>query len=160
MSDMLANDVRRTYERAFATMDGILEAFPVEKWLEPHGDEYYIPSRIAYHIAEFTDGAVAGGFQDPEFKNKLPFGDWHNATAQTLPAKDALVSYYNEAVGRAREELAKLDDDSVTAPLPKEMAFLGATRLGALLGILRELSAHTGEMNKMLIENGIDDVWK
>ena len=160
MSDLLANDVRKLYDRSFDTISGILDVFPESKWMEPHGDEYYIPSRIAYHLAEFIDGAVAGGFSDPEFKNKLPFGDWHNATAETLPGKDALVAYYNEAVGRAKKALATLDDDGVTALLPPEMARMGATRVGAHMGIMRELSAHTGELNKMLIENGIDDVWK
>jgi len=160
MSDVLANDVRVKYQKAFDTIRGILEAFPEDKWLVAHGDEYYIPSRIAYHLAEFIDGAVAGGFKDPDFKNKLPFGDWHHSTAETLPGKAALAAYFEEAVARATKALDAIDDESVTALLPPEMARMGATQLGAHLGVMRELSAHTGEMNKMLIENGIDDVWK
>ena len=160
MSDILANDVRNKYDRTFDTIKGILEAFPEDKWLVPHGDEYYIPSRIAYHLAEFIDGAVAGGFRDPEFKNKLPFGDWHNSTLETLPGKAALVSYFDEVVIRAKKELAGIDDELVTALLPPERARMGTTQLGAHMAIMRELAAHTGEMNKMLVENGLDDVWK
>ncbi|MCL1835487.1 MAG: DinB family protein [Oscillospiraceae bacterium] len=161
MSDLLANDVRKMFDRAFATVRGILEVFPEDKFLEPHGDEYYIPSSIAYHIASFIDGAVAGGFRkDPDFRSKQPFGEWHGITRDRLPNKAALLAYYDEVEKRAKEELAGIDDAAVTAALPPEMARMGATQLGAYLGWMREISDHTGELNKMLIENGIDDVWK
>ena len=156
----MADDVRAQFERAFATVRGIIEVFPEEKWLAPHGDEYYIPSSIAYHIASFIDGAVAGGYKDPDFRSKLPYGDWHSITPDRLPGKSALLSYYDEAIARARATLSTFDDDGVMALLPPEMARMGATQLGAFLGMAREISAHTGEMNKMLIENGIDDIWK
>ena len=160
MSDILANDVRKQYNRAFDTIKGILDVFPESKWLEQHGDEYYIPSRITYHLAEFIDGAVAGGFKDPDFKEKLPFGDWHQSTAETLPGKSELITYYNEVIERAKKMLDAIDDESVTALLPPEMARMGASQIGAHMGVMRELSAHTGELNKMLIENGLDDIWK
>ena len=160
MSDILANDVRTQYTRAFATIRGILEAFPDNKWLTPHGDDYYIPCRIAYHLAVFIDGAVGGaGRKDPEFFSKLPFGSWYEGTAETLPKKAELMKYYDEAVSRAQDELRPLTDADVTAELSPEMARMGATQIGAHLGIMRELSAHTGELNKMLIENGLEDVW-
>jgi len=130
MSNKLADDVRAQYERAFATVRGIIEAFPEEKWLTPHGDEYYIPSSIAYHIASFIDGAVAGGFKDPDFRSKLPYGEWHGITPDRLPAKGALLSYYDEAIARARAALSIIDDGSVVALLPPEMARMGASHLG------------------------------
>ena len=160
MSDLLANDVRNMFDRAFATVRAIIEAFPEDKWLKPHGDEYYIPSSIAYHIASFMDGAVAGGFRDPDFRAKLPFGEWHGITADKLPNKSALLAYYLEAEERSKKALSAITDADVTAALPPEMARMGATQLGAYMGWMREISDHTGEMNKMLVENGIDDIWK
>ena len=46
MSNLLADDVRKVHERSFATIREIAEAFPEDKWLKPHADDYYIPSRI------------------------------------------------------------------------------------------------------------------
>ena len=158
MSDILANDLRVKYGFAFATVRGIAEAFPADKWLEPHGDEYYIPSRIAYHLASFIDMFMCGGYKDPEFNSKLPFGPWRTGTAETLPGKAAFIAYYDEVIARANAALATLDDAAVTAEIEPERARFGATQLGLHITIMRELSAHTGEMNKMLIENGLDDI--
>ena len=159
MSSILANDLRAQYDKAFATVRGILDAFPDDKWMTPHGDVYYIPSRIAYHLVEFIDGVVAGGFKDPEFRDKLPFGPWHTGTPETLPSRAALISYYEEVLERAKKALAEVDDESLIAPTPPEMARIGAIQMSAHLLTMREVSAHTGELNKMLIENGKDDVW-
>ena len=159
MSNILADDVRSQYDKAFATIRGIVEAFPDDKWLVPHGDEYYIPCRIVYHLAVFIDSQIGGGYKDPDFNAKVPFGAWHKATAETLPDKKAFAAYYDEVIGRAQKELAALDDDAVVAPIEPERARFGATQIGAHLLMMRELSAHTGELNKMLIENGKDDVW-
>ena len=160
MSTILADDVRNQYDKAFATVEGILDAFPDDKWLVPHGDEYYIPCRIAYHVAVFIDGMVAEGSKDPDFRAKLPFGDWKTGTAETLPARAALTAYYKEAVGRAKTVLSALDDDAIVALQPPESSRFGKTKLGAHMMVMRELSAHTGELNKMLIENGLDDIWR
>ena len=160
MSTVLADDLRVQYDKAFGTIEGIIEAFPEDKWLVPHGDEYYIPCRIAYHVAIFIDGMVAGGFKDPDFREKVPFGDWKNATAETLPGKDALAAYYKEVIGRAQSVLAVLDDDAIMAMQSPELLRFAKTKLGAHMMTMRELSAHTGELNKMLIENGLDDIWK
>ena len=159
MSDTLTSAMRAQYDKAFATVRGILETFPDDKWLEPHGDIYYIPSRIAYHLTEFIDGQIAGGFRDPDFRAKLPFGPWHTGTAETLPGRAALIAYFDEVEARAQKELAALDDAALAAPLEPERARMGATLMGAHMLFMREISAHTGELNKMLIENGKDDVW-
>jgi hypothetical protein len=159
MKNLLADDVRTQHEKSFATIKGIVEAFPEDKWLIPHGDDYYIPCRIAYHLAIFIDGAVAGGFSDPDFRTRVPFGDWHDATAETLPSKSKFLAYYDEVIARANKALATLDDENVKAPNEPERARMGATHLGGFMGVMRELAAHTGELNKMLIENGLDDIW-
>jgi len=160
MSMILADDVRNQYNRAFETVELIIAAFPEDKWLVAHDDDYYIPSRIAYHIAQFIDGFVADGFKDPAFREKAPFGDWKTGTAETLPKKAPFAVYYKEVVARAKNVLAAMDDDAVTAAMPEEMARFAATKVGSHMMIMRELSAHTGELNKMLIENGIDDIWR
>jgi len=159
MSSTLANDLRTQYDKVFATVRGILETFPDDKWLVAHGDEYYIPSRIAYHITEFIDGMLAGGFKDPGFRDKARFGPWHTGTPETLPGRTALLAYFDEVIDRAKNELAAIDDEKLMAPMPPEMARMGAIGMSAHFMALREISAHTGEMNKMLIENGKDDVW-
>ena len=159
MSDIIANDVRTSYEKAFTTIKKIAEAFPEDKWLAIHGDEYYIPSRIAYHLAGFIDGMIAGGNKDPEFRSKMPFGSWYDGTAETLPGRDAFIAYLDGAVGRANAALASLDDAGLTAQVDPEKARFGATQIAVHLHAMRELSAHTGELNKMLIENGMDDIW-
>ncbi|MDR0819888.1 MAG: hypothetical protein LBN43_10005 [Oscillospiraceae bacterium] len=155
----LSDDVRAQYNGAFATIRGIAEAFPENKWLESHGDVYYIPSRIAYHLAVFIDSNIAGWSKDPDFASKLPFGSWKDGNAGTLPDKKAYLAYYDEVIARAQKVLATLDDDSVTATLEPEKARFSTSQLGVHLYNMRELSAHSGELNKMLIENGIDDVW-
>ena len=163
MSEKLLSDIKLQYERTFDTIRKIVEIFPENRWLRPHGDEYYIPSRIAYHIAEFIDGQIGGGFKDPEFFEKLPFGPWFKATVEELPDKNALTTYLDESIARAQKALADADSDVLMLPVEQERAWMaermGATRLGAHVYIIRELSAHTGEMNKMLVENGLEDVW-
>ena len=159
MNNTMANDVRSQFDRAFNTIRRIIEAFPEENWLTPHGDEYYIPSSIAYHLASYIDSRVAGGYKDPDFRSKLPYGDWHGITLERLPGKSALLSYYDEAIARANNALSAINDDDISALLPPEMSRMGVSQMGAYLGMMREISAHTGEMNKMLIENGIDDIW-
>ena len=159
MSDVLANDVRGQYDKSFATIRGIAERFPDEKWLEPHGDVYYIPSRIAYHLAVFVDALVAGGMKDPDFNAKLPFGAWQDGTAETLPKRADFITYFDAVVVRAQKELAALDDAGLTKALEPERARFGASPIGMHLYFMREMAAHSGELNKMLIENGLDDVW-
>ena len=160
MSTILADDVRTQYDKAFETVEEIIKAFPEDKWRVAHDDDYYIPCRIAYHIAVFIDGFVADGFKDPDFREKVPFGDWKTATADTLPEKAAFAAYYKEVIARAKNVLAALDDDAVTATQPPEMSRFAKTKIGAHMMTMRELSAHTGELNKMLIENGLDDIWR
>ena len=160
MNSVLSDDVRIQYDKAFETVSAIIETFPEDKWLVPHGDVYYIPCRIAYHIAIFIDGMVAGGFMDPDFRSKVPFGDWKTATAETLPGKAALMTYYKEVVARAKNALSAIDDDALTAMQAPELSRFAKTKIGAHMMTMRELSAHTGELNKMLIENGLEDIWK
>ena len=159
MSNVLSDNLRFHYDKVFATVRGILETFPDDKWLIPHGDDYYIPSRIAYHLVGFIDGVVAGGMKDPGFRDKAPFGPWHTGTAETLPSRTALIEYFNGVVGRAEAELATIDDEKLTAPLPEEMARMGPHMMSTHIMSMREIAAHTGELNKMLIENGLEDVW-
>ena len=159
MSEIIANDVRTKYDKAFATVRGILDAFPEDRWLVSHGDEYYLPCRIAYHIAVFIDGMIGGNSEKPDFRANLPFGSWRDGTAETLPNKKALIEYFEKAVNSANEALATITDENLFAPLPENKTRYGATAVGMHLQFMRELSDHTGEMNKMLIENGVEDIW-
>ena len=159
MSNTLANDVRLQYEKTFTNIRRVIEEFPGDKWFAFHGDEYYIPSRIAYHLAEYIDFHVVGGFSDPDYSAKLPFGTWKGATADTLPKQENLLVFLDEVVARARKVLAELDDAGLAAPIEPARAHMGASRMGLHMYMMRELSDHIGEMNKMLIENGKDDVW-
>jgi hypothetical protein len=159
MSEILANDVRTQYKKAFQTIRGIVEAFPEERWLKPHGHDYYLPCRIAYHLAVVIDNHLAGGFKDKEFSAKLPYGRWTEATAEILPDRKEYLAYFDSAVGRAVKVLDSIADEDLSLPIEPERAWMGASRMGAYLYLLRELSDHTGELNKMLIENGVPDVW-
>ena len=159
MSSLLANDVRAQYEKALTNIQKVVEAFPEGRWLEPHGDEYYIPCRIAYHLAITIDGQIAGGNQNPDFMSKLPFGSLRDATAETLPAKPVYFAYLEEAIGRAKTALAGIDDESLAAPNDSQREWMGASQIAKHMYMMSELSVHTGELNKMLVENGIDDIW-
>ena len=159
MSEKMANDVRTQYTKAFKTIRGIVEVFPEDRWLQPHGHEYYLPCRIAYHLAVVIDNHVAGGFKDPDFSAKLPYGRWTDATAEILPDKTAFLAYFDGAVTRAEKALAELTDDALMVPAEPQRAWMGESQVGVHLYLMRELSDHTGELNKMLIENGIPDVW-
>jgi len=160
MGNILSNDIRKQYYKTFENVRKIIEAFPKDKWLVPHGDEYYIPSRIAYHSVEFIDGLLVGGFKDPElFFSKLPFGSWYEGTAETLPSQEALLGYYDEVFGRAKTLLEALDDEALAAPLEVDRPHIGTCQMGLHMYMMRELAAHTGELNKMMIENGLDDIW-
>ena len=159
MSNAASNDLRKKYEIAFANIRGILDIFPEDKWLKPHGDEYYIPCRIAYHLAVFINGIIGGGFKDPDFAAKLPYGNWLEATSETLPDKKTFIAYFDDSVKIATEALAAITDDSLLIPFEPDNVRFGATPVGMHLQFMRELSDHTGELNKMLIENGLDDVW-
>ena len=159
MSAILASDLRTQYKRAFDTIRKIAESFPENRWRAPHGDDYYLPCRIAYHVAVVIDKYIAGGFKDKDFQAKLPYGNWLEATAEQLPDQKAFLSYFDGARSRAETVLAALDDNSLTSPIEPERAFVGASQMGLHLYMMRELSDHTGELNKMLIENGKPDVW-
>ena len=156
---MLVKDVKMFYEKTFATLRGIVESFPQDRWLKPHGDEYYIPCRIAYHLAIIIDRTIAGGSKDPDFNAKIPYGPWMEATAATLPEKKDFLVYFNAVLARAEKELAKVDAGSITAPTDPERPFTGSSELAMMIYCLREIAAHTGELNKMLIENGEPDIW-
>lgn len=159
MSEILANDLRVQYKKAFSTIRGIVEAFPENRWREPHGGVYYIPCRIAYHLAVVIDSQIAGGFKDKDFTAKLPYGKWIEAKAENLPERNEFLAYFDGALSRAEKVLATLDDDSLTSQVEPERAWLGTSQMGVHLYMMRELSAHTGELNKMLIEDGKQDVW-
>ena len=159
MSEIMANDVRAQYGKAFLTIRGIAQAFPEARWREPHGDEYYIPSRIAYHLAAVIDKHVAGGLHDKDFALKLPYGMWMEAKAMGLPDRENFLAYFDGAVSRAQKALDALDDDMLLSPIEPDRAWMGTTQMGAHLYLMRELSDHTGELNKMLIEDGGEDVW-
>lgn len=159
MSEILANDVRTQYDRAFRTIREIVKAFPEGRWRETHGDIYYIPCRIAYHLAVVIDKHVSGGFRDRNIDSKLPYGKWIEAKADRLPEKDEFLAYLNGVFDRAEKTLAALDDDSLVQPIEQERIRMGASQMGVHLYMMRELSDHTGELNKMLIEDGKEDVW-
>lgn len=159
MSEILANDLRLQYDRTFRTIREIIEAFPEDRWLEPHGDIYYIPCRIAYHLAVVVDGLIAGGMRDKDFFTKVPYGSWMEATAETLPDKKEFLSYFDGALSRAEKALALLSDEGLLSPIEPERARMGASQMGLHLAMIRELSDHTGELNKMLIEDGGQDIW-
>jgi hypothetical protein len=159
MSEILTNDLRTQYQKAFRTIRGIVENFPETRWREPHGDIYYIPCRIAYHLAVVIDSYIAGGYKDKDFAAKLPYGRWIDAKAEDLPDRNAFLAYFDAALGRAEKVLAAINDDTLLSPIEQERAWVGATQMGMHLYIIRELSDHTGELNKMLIEDGGQDVW-
>ena len=159
MSEILANDLRAQYKKVFSTIRRIVEAFPEERWLEPHGNVYYIPCRIAYHLAVVIDNHIAGGFRDKDFTAKLPYGKWIEAKAENLPDRNEFLTYFDSALARAEKALALLNDDTLMSPLEPERAWMGTSQMGMHLYMMRELSDHTGELNKMLIENGKQDVW-
>jgi len=159
MSNILADDIRKQYYKACENVRRIIAEFPKDKWLVPHGDEYYIPSRIAYHSVEFIDGMLVGGFKDPDFHKKLPFGSWYQGTAETLPKQEELLKYYDEVFSRAKALLEALDDEGLKAPIELDRPHVGTCQMGVHMYMMRELAAHTGELNKMLIENGLDDIW-
>ena len=159
MSEIMANDVRAQYGKAFSTIRRIAEVFDDTRWLAPHGDEYNIPSRIAYHLAAVIDKQVAGGFRDKDFALKLPYGMWMEAKADGLPDREAYIAYFDGAVSRAQKVLDALDDDMLLSPIEPDRAWMGTTQMGAHLYLMRELSDHTGELNKMLIEDGGQDIW-
>ena len=159
MSIKLSDDVKSHYNFALATIRGVAEGFAADKWLEPHGDVYYIPSRIAYHLAVYIDRMIAGGFKDADFNAKLPFGAWMESTAETLPDQSAFLAYYDAVVERAQKALNALDDEALAAPVEPERAWMGTSQVGVHFYNMRELSAHTGELNKMLVEDGAQDVW-
>ncbi|HWP79603.1 MAG TPA: hypothetical protein VN446_03085 [Candidatus Acidoferrum sp.] len=159
MSEILANDLRTQYGKMFNSIHGIVETFPEDRWLEPHGDVYYIPCRMAYHLAAVIDKQVAGGIKDKDFAAKLPYGNWIEAKACDLPDRNEFLAYFDGVLGRAGKALALVTDEGLAAPIEPERAWMGASQLGAHLYIMRELAAHTGELNKMLIENGKEDIW-
>lgn len=159
MSELLSNDVRRQYDMVFRTLRKIVETFPEDRWLEPHGDAYYIPCRIAYHLAVVIDNHVAGGFKDKDFASKLPYGKWIEAKAEGLPPKAAFLVYLDGVLDRAEKALAALDDNILAQPIEPERARVGGAQIGLHLYMMREISDHTGELNKMLIEDGQEDVW-
>lgn len=155
----MTNDLRAQYGKAFRTIRQIAQAFSDDRWREPHGDVYYIPSRIAYHLAAVIDKQVAGGFRDKDFALKLPYGNWMEAKAEDLPGREEFLAYFDAAVQRAEKDLNTLNDEDMTAPIEQERAWIGASQMGAHLYLMREISDHTGELNKMLIEDGGEDVW-
>ena len=159
MSEILANDLRLQYKKAFSTIRKIVETFQEDRWREPHGDVYYIPCRIAYHLAVVIDNYIAGGFKDKDFATKLPYGKWIDAKAENLPDRNEFLAYFDGVLGRADKVLSILNDDSLMSAIEPERAWVGASQMGMHLYIMRELSDHTGELNKMLIEDGGQDVW-
>ena len=160
MNEILANDLRLQYQRAFSIIREIVENFPEDRWREPHGNVYYIPCRIAYHLAVVIDGYLAGGSKDKDFAAKLPYGKWTEATAEILPERKEFLSYFDGAVSRAEKVLAGLNDDILTQPIEPERARMGSIKMGMYMQMLRELADHSGELNKMLIEDGKSDIWK
>lgn len=159
MGKILADDLRVQFEKAFRTIREIAADFPENRWREPHGDMYYIPCRIAYHLGVVIDKHIAGGFRDKNFDARLPYGKWIEAKAGNLPGKEEYLAYLDAVLGRAEKTLADLDDESLLGPIEPERARMGASRMGLYLYLLREISDHTGELNKMLIEDGKEDVW-
>jgi len=156
----MSDDVRFQMDKTMATIRTIVEVFPKEQWLKIQGpDSYYIPCRIAYHLAVVIDRMVAGGFKDPDFTAKLPYGAWMEATAETLPNQEDLLVYLDATIARAKQELTAMDDATLASPIEEARGWMGASQLGAILYALRELSDHTGELNKMLLDNGVSDIW-
>ncbi|MCL2775431.1 MAG: DinB family protein [Oscillospiraceae bacterium] len=158
MSEILANDVRSQYQKVFKTIRGIVESFPESRWREPHGDEYYIPCRIAYHLAVVIDNMVVGGLGGNNMA-ELPYGKWIEAKAEDLPDKSAFLAYFDTVLERAEKALTTLTDEYLTSAIEDKWAWIGSSRMGMQLYLMRELSDHTGELNKMLIEDGVPDVW-
>ena len=159
MSKILADDLRLQYQKVFQTIRKIVESFPEQRWREPHGHEYYIPCRIAYHLAAVIDSRVAGGAKDKDFAAKLPYGKWIDAKAADLPVKSEFLAYFDAVLDRADKALTALDDEFLVSPNDSGMDWVGASQMGIHLYMMRELSDHTGELNKMLIEDGVPDVW-
>ncbi|NLV50609.1 MAG: hypothetical protein GXY20_07950 [Clostridiales bacterium] len=159
MSDIMAKDLREQYRKTFSTVRKIVETFPEERWREPHGDIYYIPCRIAYHIALVIDRFIADGYKDRDFQAKVPYGNWAEAKAEALPDRAEFLAYYDGIIARAEKVLADISDEALKAPLPQEISFFAESLIGLHMCMMREISDHTGELNKMLVDNGLEDVW-
>jgi len=153
MGNVLSDEIRAYYTKVFNTITGVVADFPDDKWLVPHGDDYYIPSRIAYHIAQVIGGGLGG-------LTEAPWGRWIESGADTLPDKAAFLPYLDKCIGKAKEAISSLTDEDLSKPGDKDKPWLGAIGLGKHLTMMREISAHTGELNKMRIEDGLEDIWK
>lgn len=160
MERLLSDDLRAQYHKAFQTIRGIVEACPEDRWKACHGDSYYVPCRLAYHLALCIKFHILGGFQDKDYYSTLPYGRWNETKAEDLPDKSVYLCFFNDVIQRAEKVLEGLTDNALLQPPEPERAWAGATLMGLHLYMMRELSDHTGELNKMLVEDGAEDgVW-
>jgi len=153
MGNVLSDEIRVCYEKVFGTISEVVADFPNVRWLAPHGDDYYLPCRIAYHIAVVLGNRIGG-------VTEFPWGRWIEADASQLPEKAAFLPWMNMCFDKAREALSALTDEDLTKPGDKDKPLLGTIELGRHLTMMREISAHTGELNKMRVEDGLEDIWK
>ena len=87
------------------------------------------------------------------------YGKWTEAKSEQLPDRKEFLAYFDAVLERAGIALANINDDILMLPIEQERAWMGVIQMGVHLYMFRELSDHTGELNKMLIEDGGQDVW-
>jgi hypothetical protein len=158
MGGTLSDDMRKQYQKAFQTIREIVVAFPEDRWKARHGDGYYVPCRLAYHLALCTKYHLLGGYKDKEYYTILPYGRWNETKAEDLPGKVELLAFLDGIFSRATQALELLTDAELAKPAEPERAWAGETTLGLHLYMMRELSAHTGELNTMLVQDGAEDI--
>lgn len=158
MAVKLAGEIGKQYDSAFRTLREIVRAYPEAGWRKPHGDDYLVPCRIAYHLALCIEYEILSGFRDQGRNFHPPFGEWLETKAGALPGKGDFMVYLDGVLARAETEVGGLSDGGLDLPSEPEQAWAGACRMSLHLYMLRELSAHCGELNAMLVQDGAEDV--
>jgi uncharacterized damage-inducible protein DinB len=145
---MLGQTMSKQVDRAFNTLRSAIRNCPDDLWRAGEG-RYLVTARLAFHALEAIDYHLG---PDPETFDWAKSGlDWEGSEASELWDRERTLRYWEEMLAKA---LRFVDDPAGLLGEDVQPRFF-LSRLDHLCYALRHLSQHTGEINALLRQAGV-----
>lgn len=143
----------RQLEPCLRMLDLTVEACPDDLWLRDDGSGFIFWHHV-YHVTFFVDYWIRDDygrgvdFRSMNFDRDLPVGLDRRSSAHLT--RDEARDYVRRVRNKTRRVLEALDDGDLLAPVVSNNT---TTYLDVILGQIRHVQHHVGQLNRVLDEN-------
>jgi hypothetical protein len=153
MARLLCDSLLENYRAALGLVAEAVGHFEGEvDWLEGV-DEFQVPAKIAYHIADTLDYYFREAPEGAYRWGHRFGGGWWALDDEQLPSPAQVLDYLAEVQARIEGHLAALEDGDLASPFDAERQH-GQTRLSHYVYALRHTMHHHGALSLLSLSCG------